>query len=75
MELGEYLTGIVLSPDLLSPSRWLDGLCGGDEPAFDSIDEAHTSLARNEPLYRRHGGPRCRVQKLEAKAFAPRFAV
>jgi uncharacterized protein len=42
MELDGYLTGIVVSPDLLLLSWWLDGLWGGDEPAFDSIDEAQT---------------------------------
>ena len=34
MELDGYLTGIVVSPDLLLPSRWLGGIWGDDDPAF-----------------------------------------
>jgi len=45
MELDGYLTGIVVSPDLLLPSRWLDRIWGEDEPAFDSLDQTQTVIA------------------------------
>jgi uncharacterized protein len=35
MELDGYLTGIVVSPDLLFPSRWLDRIWGENEPNID----------------------------------------
>ena len=45
MELDGYLTGIVVSPDLLLPSHWLDRIWGEDEPAFDSLDQTQTVIA------------------------------
>ena len=45
MELDGYLTGIVVSPDLLRPSHWLDRIWGEDEPAFDSLDQTQTVIA------------------------------
>jgi uncharacterized protein len=45
MELDGYLTGIVVSPDLLLPSHWLDRIWGQDEPAFDSLDQTQTVIA------------------------------
>ena len=40
MELDGYLTGVIVSPDLLLPSKWLDGIWGEEEPTFDNIDQA-----------------------------------
>ena len=45
MELDGYLTGIVVSPDLLLPSDWLDGIWGQNEPTFDSLDQTQTVIA------------------------------
>jgi uncharacterized protein len=45
MELDGYLTGIVVSPDLLLPSRWIDRIWGEDEPIFDGFDEMQAVIA------------------------------
>jgi len=45
MELDGYLTGVIVSPDLLLPGDWLDGIWGEEEPAFDSIDQAQAVTA------------------------------
>jgi uncharacterized protein len=45
MELDGYLTGIVVSPDLLLPSDWLDRVWGENEPTFDSLDQTQTVIA------------------------------
>ncbi len=45
MELDGYLTGIVVSPDLLLPSRWLDGIWGENAPTFDDLDQMQRVIA------------------------------
>jgi uncharacterized protein len=45
MELDGYLTGVVVSPDLLLPSRWLDRIWGESEPTFDGLDQMQTVIA------------------------------
>ncbi len=45
MELDGYLTGVVASPDLLLPSRWLNRIWGENEPAFDDLDQMQTVIA------------------------------
>ena len=45
MELDGYLTGIVVSPDLLLPSRWLDRIWGENEPTFDGLDQMQAVIA------------------------------
>jgi Uncharacterised protein family (UPF0149) len=45
MELDGYLTGIVVSPDLLVPSRWLARIWGENEPTFDGLDQMQTIIA------------------------------
>jgi len=45
MELDGYLTGIVVSPDLLLPSRWLRRIWGENGPTFDSLDQMQTVIA------------------------------
>jgi uncharacterized protein len=45
MELDGYLTGIVVSPDLLPPSLWIDGIWGENEPTFDGLDQMQTVIA------------------------------
>jgi uncharacterized protein len=44
MELDGYLTGIVVSPDLLPPSRWIDGIWGENEPTFDGLDDHYNAI-------------------------------
>ena len=44
LELDGYLTAIVVAPDLIPPSLWIEGLWGEDEPVFDSADQAQTVL-------------------------------
>ncbi len=34
-----------MSPDLLLPSRWLDGIWGENEPTFDSLDQMQIVIA------------------------------
>jgi uncharacterized protein len=45
MELDGYLTCIIVSPDLLLPSRWLDRIWGENEPTFDGLDQMQTVIA------------------------------
>jgi hypothetical protein len=45
MELDGHLTGIVVSPDLLLPSRWLHRIWGENEPTFDTLDQMQTVIA------------------------------
>ena len=45
MELDGYLTGIVVSPDLLPASRWIDRIWGENEPTFDDLDQMQTVIA------------------------------
>lgn len=44
VELEGYLTGLIVAPDLIPPSIWLEGLWGEDEPVFDSADQFQTVL-------------------------------
>jgi uncharacterized protein len=45
MELDGYLAGVVVSPDLLLPSHWLDRIWGENAPTFDSLDQLQTVIA------------------------------
>jgi uncharacterized protein len=46
LELDGYLTGIVVAPQPapIMPSRWLAGLWGGEEPAFDDDQQIKAVL-------------------------------
>lgn len=44
MELDGYLTGVVVSPDLLLPSDWLYRIWGENEPTFDDLDQMQTVI-------------------------------
>jgi len=39
LELDGYLTGVVVAPDLIMPSRWMAGIWGDEEPVFDNSDQ------------------------------------
>src|SRR3954470_2487197 len=43
-DLDGFLTGIVVGPELILPSEWLPVVWGGEEPAFESIEEARAIL-------------------------------
>ncbi len=36
LALEGYLTGVVVAPELIPPSRWIAALWGDEEPVFDS---------------------------------------
>lgn len=39
-ELDGFLAGLIVCPDLILPSEWLPVIWGGDEPVFDSLEQA-----------------------------------
>ncbi len=43
-DLDGFLAGIAAGPELVVPSEWLPVVWGGEEPAFESIDEARSIL-------------------------------
>ena len=43
-DLDDFLTGIVVGPELVVPSEWLPVVWGGAEPAFEGVDEARSVL-------------------------------
>lgn len=44
LELDGYLTGLIVAPDLIPPSLWIEGLWGEDEPVFDTTEQLQTVL-------------------------------
>jgi len=43
-DLDGFLAGIAVGPELVLPSEWLPRVWGGEEPAFESVDEARSIL-------------------------------
>ena len=43
-DLDGFLTGIAIGPELVMPSEWLPAIWGGDEPVFESIEQAQTVI-------------------------------
>ncbi len=43
-DLDGFLTGIAIGPELVMPSEWLPAIWGGDEPVFESIEQAQTVM-------------------------------
>jgi uncharacterized protein len=43
-DLDGFLTGIAIGPELVMPSEWLPMIWGGDEPVFDSAEQAQTVI-------------------------------
>jgi uncharacterized protein len=43
-ELDGFLTGILVGPDLIMPSEWLPHVWGGEEPVFESTEQAQEIL-------------------------------
>jgi len=63
MELDGYLTGVVVSPDLLLPSRWLDGIWRENEPTFEDLDQRQIVIAAVMDHYNAIiAALRCRLQ-------------
>jgi uncharacterized protein len=44
IELDGYLTGIVVAPELILPSRWITALWGESEPIFNAADQLQTVI-------------------------------
>jgi uncharacterized protein len=44
LELDGYLTGVILAPSLIAPSRWMAGLWIEDEPVFDDPEQIQMAL-------------------------------
>jgi uncharacterized protein len=44
IELEGYLTGVIVAPDVILPSAWIEGLWD-DEPNFDDLDETKLVVA------------------------------
>jgi uncharacterized protein len=55
-DLDGFLTGLVVGPQTLLPAEWLPVIWGGDEPRFQSADEAQavlgTIMARHNEIRR-----------------------
>jgi hypothetical protein len=79
MELDGYLTGIVVSPDLLLPGQWLDRIWGPDEPTFDGRDQMKTVIGAVMDHYNAIvAAPDVGFKQIEAKQpidYRPRFLV
>jgi uncharacterized protein len=43
-DLDGFLTGMVVGPELILPSKWLPVVWGGGEPTFESVEEAGSIL-------------------------------
>jgi uncharacterized protein len=61
-DLDGFLTGILMGPDLIMPSEWLPRVWGGEEPVFDSMEQAQEILEAimgryNEIAQNLDGGP------------------
>ncbi len=44
-DLDGFLTGILVGPEMVTPSQWLPCIWGGEDPVFESTAEAQTILA------------------------------
>ncbi|HEV2365718.1 MAG TPA: UPF0149 family protein [Caulobacteraceae bacterium] len=68
LELDGYLTGVLVAPSLIAPSRWIFGIWGHDEPVFD--DEQRLTAALR-PLVARYNTLSAEIeagrQRLEAE--------
>ncbi len=51
LELDGYLTGVVVTPSLIPPSRWMAGLWGDNAPVFDDGTQVQSVLATVGGLY------------------------
>jgi uncharacterized protein len=43
-DLDGFLTGVVISPELIPPSEWLPVIWGGEEPEFESMNQMQTII-------------------------------
>ncbi len=43
-DLDGFLAGIAVGPEVVMPSEWLPVVWGGEEPAFESVEEARSIL-------------------------------
>jgi len=38
-ELDGFLAGLIVCPDMIMPSEWMEAVWGGEAPVFDDIDQ------------------------------------
>ena len=43
-DLDGFLTGLLVGPDLIMPSEWLPHIWGGEDPVFETTEEAQAIL-------------------------------
>jgi uncharacterized protein len=68
-DLDGFLTGIAIGPELVMPSEWLPAIWGGDEPAFESIEQAQTVIGTIMGRYNEI----LRALSTDPEAYAPLF--
>ncbi len=51
LELDGYLTGVIVTPSLIPPSRWMAGLWDNDAPVFDDGTQGQSVLGAVGALY------------------------
>ena len=68
-DLDGFLTGIAIGPELVMPSEWLPAIWGGDEPAFESIEQAQTVIGTIMGRYNEI----LRALSNDPEAYAPLF--
>ena len=68
-DLDGFLTGIAIGPELVMPSDWLPAIWGGDEPVFESIEQAQTVMGTIMGRYNEI----LRALSTDPEAYAPLF--
>ena len=68
-DLDGFLTGIAIGPELVMPSEWLPAIWGGDEPVFESIEQAQTVIGTIMGRYNEI----LRALSTDPEAYAPLF--
>jgi hypothetical protein len=51
LELEGYLTGVLVTPSLIPPSRWMAGLWGNEKPVFADAEQIQSVLGAVTGLY------------------------
>jgi len=68
-DLDGFLTGVAIGPELVMPSEWLPAIWGGDEPVFESIEQAQTVIGTIMGRYNEI----LRALSTDPEAYAPLF--
>lgn len=56
LEIDGYLTGVIVAPALISPTRWMGGLWGDDAPVFDDAAQIGSALGAIGAMFNALGG-------------------